>query len=231
MTTIIFDIDGTLADTKAVDDKCFIQAFLETFNIDLGQQDWAVLQNVTDWGITEEIIQTNHNRLPSTSEYQQMKSCLFEKLATTLEKDNSQFQAVDGAIAFFDFLKNETDHPVGIATGAWEQSALIKLRGIGLNHKNIPFSNSDFFKSREDILKHAIRQTREKHPDSTNDILYFGDGLWDYTTCKNLDIRFIGIDILNDGKLRKAGAEFVFPNFLDIEGIMEVINAEISKEL
>lgn len=229
MTTIIFDIDGTLADTKAVDDKCFIQAFQETFNIDLGQQDWSLLQNVTDWGITEEVIHTNHNRLPSPSEYQQMKSCFFEKLGTELENNPAQFQAVEGAIAFFNFLENETDHPLGIATGAWEQSAFIKIKGIGLDHKNVAFSNSNFFKSREDILRHAIQQTREKHPDSTNDILYFGDGLWDYTTCKNLDIRFIGIDILQDGKLKKAGAEFVFPNFLDRDGIMEVINAKLVK--
>lgn len=229
MTSIIFDIDGTLADTKAVDDKCFIQAFLETFNIDLGQQDWSLLQNVTDWGITEEIIQTNHNRLPSPSEYQQMKSYFFEKLETELEKDPAQFQAVEGAIPFFNFLRNETDHPIGIATGAWEQSAFIKLKGIGLDHKNVCFSNSNFFKSREDILKHAIQQIHEKHLNSTKDILYFGDGLWDYTTCKNLDIRFIGIDILGDGKLKKVEAEFVFSDFLDREGIMEVINKKLVK--
>jgi beta-phosphoglucomutase-like phosphatase (HAD superfamily) len=62
---IIFDIDGTLADTKAVDDKCFIQAFMETFQIDLQHQNWAALENVTDWGITEEVIQTNLNRTPT----------------------------------------------------------------------------------------------------------------------------------------------------------------------
>ncbi|MGB0840605.1 MAG: hypothetical protein ACPGXL_10715, partial [Chitinophagales bacterium] len=57
MKFVIFDIDGTLADTKTVEDKCFIAAFYQTFGIDLSHQKWEDLKNVTDWGITEEIIE------------------------------------------------------------------------------------------------------------------------------------------------------------------------------
>ena len=34
MKFVIFDIDGTLTDTKKVDDKCFISAFEKTFQIE-----------------------------------------------------------------------------------------------------------------------------------------------------------------------------------------------------
>ncbi len=50
MRYVIFDIDGTLTDTKAVDDKCFIKAFDQTFGIDISNQKWEDLQHVTDWG-------------------------------------------------------------------------------------------------------------------------------------------------------------------------------------
>ncbi len=48
------------------------------------------------------------------------------------------------------------------------------------------------------------------------EIIYFGDGLWDYKTCKNLGIRFIGIDYMNNGKLRNAGANQVFRDFTGV---------------
>ena len=59
MTAIIFDIDGTLSNTTKVDDKCFIKAFKIVFGIDISNQNWSELTNVTDWGITEEIILKN----------------------------------------------------------------------------------------------------------------------------------------------------------------------------
>lgn len=220
---IIFDIDGTLADTKAVDDKCFIQAFMETFQIDLQHQNWAALENVTDWGITEEVIQTNLNRTPTAIEYQNFQSRLVTLLNEELEKDPKQFQPVRGAIEFFEFLKIETAHPLGIATGAWEQSARTKLKGIGLDHSNIAFANSDHYKTRGDITRHAMKQIKERHSNTSDDIVYFGDGDWDYKTCKELGIRFIGIDVLGDGKLKALGAEVVFPDFRNTEGIMKSI--------
>ncbi|MFK7809112.1 MAG: HAD family hydrolase [Saprospiraceae bacterium] len=217
---IIFDIDGTLADTKAVDDKCFVQAFQETFQIDLQNQDWAALKNVTDHGITAEIIQTNYNRSPTSAELAQMKDRLIELLESELRNDHLQFQPVKGAIDFFSYLKEETNHPLGIATGAWEESAVIKLGGIGLDFSNIAFANSNHHITRAGITRYALQQIKKQRPDATDDIIYFGDGAWDYKTCKELGIRFIGIDVLEDGKLRDLGAETVFSDFRDIQQIM-----------
>ena len=69
MKFIIFDIDGTLTDTMAVEDKCFFKAFELTFGLDITDQKWADFQHVTDWGITEEILDRNFNRKPSAIEY------------------------------------------------------------------------------------------------------------------------------------------------------------------
>jgi len=65
MKLIIFDIDGTLTNTKEVDDKCFINAFEKTFQLNIKDQIWADLKNVTDWGITEEIIYQRLKRKPT----------------------------------------------------------------------------------------------------------------------------------------------------------------------
>ncbi len=220
---IIFDIDGTLANTKKVDDRCFIEAFQSTFKYDLSNQDWSVLKNVTDWGITEEIIQLNFNRNPTEQEYETMLDTFADLLLKAKKSAPEKFQEVPGAKAFFERLKNDSNIVLGIGTGAWKKSAEIKLSSIGIDHSNVAFSNSDHYQSREDITLHVIEQARAQIKEEPKEIIYFGDGVWDYKTCKNLNIKFIGIDVLKDEKLKNLGAKIVFENFLDQAAILKTI--------
>ena len=107
MKFVIFDIDGTLTDTKSVEDKCFKSAFQEVFDIDISLQNWADLKHVTDWGITEEIIAREQQRQPSTAEYQQMIKIFTQKLELERQNDPNQFLEVQGAKAFFHHLQQQ----------------------------------------------------------------------------------------------------------------------------
>jgi phosphoglycolate phosphatase-like HAD superfamily hydrolase len=220
---IIFDIDGTLTDTKKVDDKCYMTAFKETFAIDIFNQDWAALKNVTDWGITEELIQTRLKREPVAEDYIQLHNQFVYGLAAEYHQDKNQFREVAGATNFVNYLKETTDYKLGIATGSWEKSALTKLNAIGLELSGMSFSHSNFFKTREEITRYSIEQLIPGENFETHDITYFGDGLWDYRTCCNLGIKFIGIDISGDNKLKSAGAEIVFSNYTDVNAVMSCV--------
>lgn len=223
MKLVIFDIDGTLTDTKAVDDKCFIKAFQTTFGLDIQDQIWADLQNVTDWGITEEIIQQRLQRAPSSSEYAEMHKNHTTNLADERTKNVHQFKAVAGANQFIKSVLSLPDFRIGIATGAWEKSALIKLKSIDIDPPNFPFSNSDYHKSREAITLDTIAKAEKQYHQKFEKIIYFGDGDWDFKTCQNLSIPFIGIDIKGDGQLKALGATSVFTNFENMEGILNVL--------
>ncbi len=223
MKLIIFDIDGTLTDTKAVDDKCFINAFEKTFQLDIHDQVWADLQNVTDWGITEEIINQRLNRNPSEAEYKRMHDAHIGNLKAEKIKDATQFQAVLGANKFIHQLEAKSNYQIGVATGAWGKSALTKLEVIELDTTKIPFSNSDYHKTREGITLHTIEQAKARFQHDFEEIIYFGDGEWDYKTCKNLGIRFIGIDINTNKKLTNLGAKDVYPDFMDTAAIFRIL--------
>lgn len=223
MKYVIFDIDGTLTNTKKVEDKCFMQAFEQTFNIDIWNQKWESFSNVTDWGITEEIIENTKQRKPNRTEYAQMISNFTTRLKAEKERDITQFKEVEGAKAFFYELKEIKEIQLGIATGSWEKSALIKLDSIGIEVNDICFSNSDYHKSREAITQDVINQLRNKTKKSPHQVIYFGDGKWDFKTCQNLGIDFIGIDIERDEKLTKMGAKTVFQNYKNKNEILEKI--------
>ena len=97
-----------------------------------------------------------------------------------------------------------------IATGGWEISAKFKLEHIGIDMEGIGFSNSDHYKSKEKITLNTINQLARIINEPIERIIYFGDGEWDYKTCKNLGIEFIGIDVQNDGKLKKTRSNNCF---------------------
>ena len=227
MKYVIFDIDGTLADTKKVEDRCFMHAFEQTFNIDITNQKWEHFTDVTDWGITEEIIEREFGRKPHPAEYELMISNFVGKLQEEKTRDQSQFSEVNGAKDFFNELRGIENYKLGVATGSWEQSANMKLDSIRIDMDGICFSNSDYHKSREAITRDVISQLQMKTQAVPEQIIYFGDGEWDFKTCQNLGIRFIGIDIEGDGKLDKLGAQTVFRDYRNKEAILSELKKVI----
>ena len=224
MQLVIFDIDGTLTDTNHIEAKCYLSAFEATFGIDVSDQRWVDFTHVTDWGITEEIIERKFNRKLTDREHRSMIAAFVRQLESEHAKNVAQFKEVPGAKDFFEQLRGHAGYGIGIATGSWEQSAVIKLNSIGISVHDLAFSNSDHFKSREEITTDVIRQLESRISEPIHDIVYFGDGLWDYKTCQNLDVRFIGIDVSNSGRLKSAGAPVVFSDYTDPKSIVEEIN-------
>lgn len=221
MKFIIFDIDGTLTNTKNIDDKCFIKAFQTIFSLDISNENWSKLKNVTDWGITEEIIQREFNREPTPEEFDLMLNEHVRLLIEAKTKEPNEFEIVKGADTFLRQVLIRSDFKIGIATGAWERSARLKLAPFDLDLEKISFSNSNKHKSREAITQDVIKQLTDKHG-SPDEVIYFGDGEWDHRTCKNLGIRFIGIDCNQNRKLKALGAAPIFEDYSDQASIIKI---------
>ncbi len=222
MKLIIFDIDGTLTDSKAIDDACFVETFKEVFDMDIGELNWSKFKNVTDTSITTEILSEKFSGEELDEAFEKLKYYFLKRLSNASIENPLSFQEVPGSKAFFDLIKSR--YHVGIGTGSWSNSGLIKLNAIGIKADDYPFGNCDNFVSREGMVQDAIRQAKTHYEkEEFSEIVYFGDGVWDYKTCKNLSIRFIGIDSHNDNKLRDIGAKTVFTNYLDAGVVIEEI--------
>jgi hypothetical protein len=66
---VMFDVDGTLVKRNGIDDVCFSEAVGEVLGIGQIDTDWSHYSNVTDSGITSEIIQKNLTRRPRSVIY------------------------------------------------------------------------------------------------------------------------------------------------------------------
>ena len=73
MNLAIFDIDGTLTETNAVDEICFVQAFADAHAITEINTNWTEYEYVTDSGIMFQIFDERFGRPPDEDELMRIR--------------------------------------------------------------------------------------------------------------------------------------------------------------
>ena len=125
----IFDIDGTLCDTLAVDDECFCGVASELLQTSIAS--WEESPHVTDAGIVDWLWRRYRSRAPTQPEIEDFVARFEAALARQLDQAPNRFAATRGAAPLLDRLRREGWH-VGMATGGWSRTALLKLRAADL---------------------------------------------------------------------------------------------------
>ncbi|MEN8865859.1 MAG: HAD family hydrolase [Akkermansiaceae bacterium] len=200
MKVVIFDINGTLTQTNAVDSECFIRTVREVLGVEEFETDWTQYQFVTDSGVAQEISQRYCDRPMSGA----LTKAFHEHLVNGLrEQPKSLFQALPGAIDFVNLLVESPDHAVAFATGAHEASARYKLETAGFEVAGLPLASSSDAVVREHIMLHALDRAARAHQVPFSDVVYFGNAPWDVEATSNLGWKLVGI-----GKGIETGLRF-----------------------
>jgi phosphoglycolate phosphatase-like HAD superfamily hydrolase len=192
---VIFDIDGTLTDTSGIDASCYVRAFKEEFGIEDIDDSWESYKNVTDSGVFDEIFENTLCRAPTDAETQAFITRFMNLMEESYEKDPSQFKEITGANDVLEMLRDHSEWNVGIATGAWKESALFKLKLGGIKFHGFPLVTGSDERSREAILHTCIDAAlRSYNVDEFERIVSVGDGTWDLKTASRMKLAFIGIN-------------------------------------
>ncbi|HMF51940.1 MAG TPA: HAD family hydrolase [Candidatus Saccharimonadales bacterium] len=214
MRLVIFDIDGTLTDTVAVDARCFLQTFEDICGFKDVDPDWSGYANATDAGIYHEIFATRIGRAPTVAETEQFQRHLVGLFRAAAQA--RPFAPVPGAPQLLARLRQSADFQVALATGCWAEPARVKMTGAGMNYDDYPSASADDAPERESIIKLALaRATRLKDAEGRQAV-YVGDGVWDARACRKVGIPFLGIAAgAQREKLLAAGAAQILPDFSD----------------
>ncbi len=224
MKLLVFDIDGTLTDTKPVDDRSFIAAFEDEFDTSASDVDWETFTHVTDSGLLNELYETCFGRPVTQDETTRFRTRFFDYLEGELGADPSGFGEIPGAARFIEHCMGRTDLSIAFATGSWKRSAGIKLKAARIPHSDLPLATSDDHISRTDIVLTAIARSRSAFQATDFEkIVYFGDGKWDLLTTSALGIPFIGVDNRDTGRLAQLGAPHVIRHFEDTGEILDLV--------
>ncbi|HEY3155366.1 MAG TPA: HAD family hydrolase [Candidatus Eisenbacteria bacterium] len=214
MQLIIFDVDGTLTRSTSIDATCYARAVAEHLRMQVNT-DWSMYRHATDAGILSELLE--RQGIPETRpDVAAVRARFLGLLSAALTLDPTLCREVPGARAAIESLREVPEFQLAIATGAWADSARLKLRHASVGIDQIPLASSDDSPSREKILEIAFERAAARSGQRPDAVTYFGDAPWDVSAAHSLGFRFIGIACEGDmGQLRSAGASVILPDFTD----------------
>jgi GNAT superfamily N-acetyltransferase/phosphoglycolate phosphatase-like HAD superfamily hydrolase len=184
---VIFDIDGTLLESAAVDDALYREAVKQVLGDVLLRPSLHAYDYVTDAGVFAQILEDNAIQAEQEAQLE-IKEHFVKGLRSHVEC-NGPFAEVPGASNLLQSLRESAAHAVAIATGGWRESAEFKLQSAGLDYSNFPLATANDHYERTAIMEIALSQLGEQF----ESITYYGDGPWDREACAALDWRFIPV--------------------------------------
>jgi beta-phosphoglucomutase-like phosphatase (HAD superfamily) len=213
MPIALFDIDGTLTASNEIDSACRAQAFMDVFRFPLNTN-WNDYEHVTDRGIANEAFRQKHERDPTEDELSRDRV----RCVQLLQQELNELKEIPGAGAFIKQLRAR-GWRIALCTGAWGDSAMLKLARAGLP-TDLPLASCDHDISRKAILEHGIALAGGRRREA---VVSFGDALWDVNAAGLLHLPFIGI-----GKgaetLRRSGAAEAFTDYLHADAVFAAID-------
>lgn len=213
---VIFDVDGTLTATTAVDAEAYARTFRAVFGVPLPTTDWATYEHATDHGIADECVRRlglDPARVP------ELEREFVSELRRVLSESGAR--AIPGAAAVLGWL-NEAAHAIAIATGAWEEAARAKLAAAGIAVGDCVLVGSDANTAREEIVREAVRRSA-----TAVRTVYVGDGAWDVQAARRLRLPFVGIDPSGAGALHREGVREVVRDYRDLGGFMRALEQAV----
>jgi beta-phosphoglucomutase-like phosphatase (HAD superfamily) len=215
MHIALFDIDGTLTASNEIDSECFSESFRDVFGIDI-DTNWDAYEHTTDRGIAAEALRRARGREPAEHELLLHRT----RFVQLLEVRMTNLKEIAGAGAFIAQLLAR-DWRIALCTGAWSDSARLKLSRAGFAF-DLPLASCDDDISRDGIVRRGIALVGGGPHDN---VVSFGDAAWDVRAARALQLPFIGIASgLSAEELRRSGAAEVFEDFRDVAAVFAAID-------
>src|SRR5258708_2487962 len=219
----VFDIDGTLTDTNAVDAECFLRAVAEALEIDAAKLDWSAAPHITDEALLLWLAEQHGCRPLSDHDRRAVVDRFVELLEAEKSSSPERFRPVAGASHLFAEVRR-AGWSCALATGGWERSARLKLAAASLNEDGLALASSNDALTRVRIMQEAVRRATPVGL-TFHRIVSSGHGAWDVLAAAMLHWPFVGIASgARDTVLRDHGAPTVIADFSDVAAVMRALD-------
>ncbi len=200
MHAVIFDIDGTLLESFQADCELFVAAIRKVLRVPAMNTDWATYPHMTDAGILREVMRVNGID-PDPALMAETRREFIASLHSHVQR-HGPFREVPGAVAFVSHLLTSKRHYVAYATGAWHESAMLKLGSAGFPTVGVRVATSSDHEDRVSIMRNALAAA----PAGIQRVTYYGDGVWDQRAVRELGWEFVPVGAALGGIAHYYGA-------------------------
>lgn len=219
---MVFDIDDTLTNSEVKHTNSLICG-MNHFGITDINTDWRTYANATDSYVFSANYEKTHQKpfqMEFMSEFEEVMTEHFLSYPDTTE--------IKGAAALINAIQQNSSYAVCFATGSVGALAHLKLTQSNINYPVEVLAHSNAHFTREEIVRNAIEKAKDYYQVAQFDeIISFGDGLWDLKTARNLNIHFVGVNLKNQADLTAHGAQIILPDWKDfnleqLEQLLEI---------
>jgi phosphoglycolate phosphatase-like HAD superfamily hydrolase len=216
MTLVVFDLDGTLTRTIAVDGDCYLQALDESLGVKDVKDAWSEYEHVTDLGVMQDVFQSRFGRAPAPTEIEAFVNRFVGLLRGRYEAAADAFVEIPGATAFLARLRDDK-WGVAVATGGWERSARLKIDAANLGAGHLPAAFAEDGPARHAIVQAAIARAKTHYRESAfHRVVLVGDAIWDLRCAQKLGLPFVAVAHPDRAThFGVLGASHVIPHFID----------------
>ena len=226
MNLVMFDMDGTLTDTTALDTNCYVHAIEQALGLEKIETDWESYPHASSSCCLEEIVRRACGRDPTPAESQAVQSRMIELMEDLDRTHGLATKEIPGAAACVRALQ-VAGHAVAIASGDWQATAHHKLAKARIPFEALPAAFCEASHVRTEIMRTSLARAATHHRrENFNRIVYIGDGSWDVCACREIGWPLVGIGRDTQGRrLRGLGTSHVLPDFTDHGAFLAAIAA------
>jgi phosphoglycolate phosphatase-like HAD superfamily hydrolase len=211
---VIFDIDGVLLHLTRDEESLFFKAFRTLHGIadEHLNPDWNSYRVRNDVEIAAELLERHFGRAAQAHEVDAVMRHYAGTIEAGLANGTLTVQAIEGAGALLDGLRNRGTFALGLATANIEAAAVMRLTRAGLWGDYHVTGYAEAGGSKINILRQAIAQLETAGaPVPRERIVFLGDQLGDLNAARENGVHFIGTSPKPEQRqvLRDHGAEHV----------------------
>jgi len=208
----MFDIDGTLVDSMGFDTELYVGAIRAELGAGVAiDETWLSYRNVTDSGVVGEILAQRDFGRPADELASSIRRRFVALVREHLAKNSRTLREIPGAKALVETLLATPGVRVAIATGGWAETALMKLRAIGMPMDALALATSSDAHERTRIMQ--IAERRALAGTAPRRRTYFGDGPWDQRASRELGYEFVAVG-------RSVAHEPRFDDYTDRDAVL-----------
>ncbi len=217
----VFDLDGTLTDTCALDGECFAATLAERFGLPAERDayDWSRFPDVSHPGIVGELLREDGGD-SGEGDLSAFEEAFLERLLSVLRREPGRCLPIAGALEVVERLHDDADWAVAVATGCFRSVAMVKLARAGFDPPEVLRSGDDS-PVRRRIVESAVQGAEAAYLssfESFESVVVLGDAVWDVAAAAELGLPCVGVGCgARAVELESAGAVGVLPDFVDSE--------------